>query len=268
MSIKATRPLALRLQGLDKSYGDLRALKKLDLEIPRGKIVGFLGVNGAGKSTTLKLIAGLLRPDRGEIEIDGVDARRAPLEAKKRLGYIPDRPYLPERLSVLEYLLFTARLYALPEDQARHAAAHWLARFSLTTHQGKRVDALSHGMRQRLVMASVFLHAPRLLLVDEPMVGLDPHGARQLKEVFRQERAEREMSILVSTHTLSVAEELCDEVIILHQGAVLARGGVAALVKAAGLSTERGPGQLEAAFLKLTGLSAAEAASQLQSAPR
>ena len=248
--MKSGAPLALRAKGLVKRYGQFPALQGLDLEVPRGQVVGFLGVNGAGKSTTLKLIAGLLHLDAGFIEVDGIDSSREPLRAKAQLAYLPENPQLPERLTVLEHILFVARLYHLDEQAARLAADRWLEAFSLTERKHQRIGSLSHGMRQRLAMASLFLHQPRLLLIDEPMVGLDPPSAQQLKAILREQAMSGSAGILLSTHTLSVAEELCDQIIIIHRGACLVRGTRTTILNVAGVD-DTAAASLERAFLKL-----------------
>jgi ABC-2 type transport system ATP-binding protein len=235
----------LRLSALTKRYGEHEAVSQLSVEVPRGQIWGFLGVNGAGKSTTMKMIAGLLKPSEGQIHLDGVDVIKEPVRAKAMMGYVPDRPYLYERLSAVEYLYFVADLYSIPRAEVEERARYWLEEFELTAQRGKLIEGFSHGMKQRLVMASVFMHEPRLLIVDEPMVGLDPRGGRRLKSLLRRLRDERGLTVLLSTHTLEVAEEICDQIMLIHQGRLLARGSADSLRQAEG---ER----LEEVFLRLT----------------
>jgi len=235
----------LRLSALTKRYGEHEAVSQLSVEVPRGQIWGFLGVNGAGKSTTMKMIAGLLKPSEGQIHLDGVDVIKEPARAKAMMGYVPDRPYLYERLSAVEYLYFVADLYSIPRAEVEERARYWLEEFELTAQRGKLIEGFSHGMKQRLVMASVFMHEPRLLIVDEPMVGLDPRGGRRLKSLLRRLRDERGLTVLLSTHTLEVAEEICDQIMLIHQGRLLARGSADSLRQAEG---ER----LEEVFLRLT----------------
>jgi len=236
----------LTLRGVCKEYPGKDAVRDLSVEVPRGEIWGFLGVNGAGKSTTMKMIAGLLKPTAGEIRVGGVDVVREPLKAKMIVGYVPDRPYLYERLSAAEFMGFVASLYpSIPRREAPARVARWLEEFELTEERGQLVEGFSHGMKQRLVMASVFMQEPQLLVVDEPMVGLDPRGARRLKELLRRERDARGLTVLLSTHTLDVAEELCDQVLLIHRGELLARGAAHELRAREG---ER----LEEVFLRLT----------------
>jgi ABC-2 type transport system ATP-binding protein len=235
----------LSLRRVSKEYPGKDAVRDLSVEVPRGEIWGFLGVNGAGKSTTMKMIAGLLKPTSGEILVDGVDVVRDPLRVKAMVGYVPDRPYLYDRLSAAEFMYFVASLYPIPKAEVPALVDRWLAEFELTEQRGHLIESFSHGMKQRLVMASVFMQSPRLLVVDEPMVGLDPRGARRLKELLRRERDERGLTVLLSTHTLDVAEEVCDQVMLIHKGELLARGS------ARDLRSREGE-RLEEVFLRLT----------------
>lgn len=235
----------LKLVKLSKSYDQHIAVKSLNINIPKGEIWGFLGVNGAGKSTTMKMIAGLLKPSDGYIEVGGINVHRNALEAKKLIGYVPDRPYLYERLSAAEYLYFVGRLYNLPDSEIEIRCNRWLEEFELADKRGHLIESFSHGMKQRLVMASVFLHEPQLLVVDEPMVGLDPRGARRLKALLKKERDERGLTILLSTHTLGDAEEICDHIMLIHHGELLAQGSAQDLRAVEG---ER----LEEVFIRLT----------------
>ena len=235
----------LKLVKLSKSYDQHIAVKSLDIKIPKGEIWGFLGVNGAGKSTTMKMIAGLLKPSDGYIEVGGINVHQNALEAKKLIGYVPDRPYLYERLSAAEYLYFVGRLYDLPDTEIERRCERWLEEFELADKRGHLIESFSHGMKQRLVMASVFLHEPQLLVVDEPMVGLDPRGARRLKALLKKERDERDLTILLSTHTLGDAEEICDHIMLIHHGELLAQGSAEDLRAVEG---ER----LEEVFIRLT----------------
>lgn len=235
----------LTLTQLSKTYDQHCAVRTLNLHIPKGEIWGFLGVNGAGKSTTMKMIAGLLKPSEGHVEVDGIDVHKDPLNAKKMIGYVPDRPYLYERLSAAEYLYFVGRLYGIPADEIEERSEKWLAEFELSDKRGHLIESFSHGMKQRLVMASVFLHEPKLLIVDEPMVGLDPRGARRLKALLKRERDERGLTILLSTHTLGDAEEICDHILLIHDGELLAQGS------AEELRADEGE-RLEEIFIRLT----------------
>ena len=244
----------LDMQGVVKRYGTFTAVAGLDLTVAAGQIHGFLGPNGAGKTTTMKMIGGLVRPTAGRIIVDGIDLAVDPLAVKARLGYVPDRPHVYERLSALEYLYFIAGLYRLDRKTAIEDSHRLLALFGLGDRIDHLIESFSHGMKQRLVMASVLLHRPKLLIVDEPMVGLDPRGARLLKDVLRQESHEQKLAVLLSTHTLEVADELCDVVTVIHRGRLVARGTPAEL------RAEAGEERLEAVFLQLT--EEAEEASQ------
>lgn len=235
----------LKLSQLSKRYDQHIAVHSLSITIPAGQIWGFLGVNGAGKSTTMKMIAGLLSPSEGSIEVNGINVHTRPLEAKKIIGYVPDRPYLYERLSAAEYLYFVGRLYGVPEHEIESRTERWLAEFELLDKRGHLIESFSHGMKQRLVMASVFLHEPQFLIVDEPMVGLDPRGARRLKSLLQRERDQRGLTVLLSTHTLGDAEELCDHILLIHQGELLAQGS------ADDLRAKEGEA-LEEVFIRLT----------------
>ena len=245
MSTDAIPAPPLRVVGLTRRYGDFTAVQDLDLEVRSGEILGFLGPNGAGKTTTLKVCAGLLRPDAGEITVAGADLGREPMQARARTGFVPDRPFLYERLSAREFLDFVAALYGLPAGAASQRAEALLERLELSSAAGDLIETYSHGMRQKVAIAAALIHDPPLLMLDEPLSGLDPRGARVLKDLLR-ERAARDLGVLVSTHLLEVAERLCDRVVILHRGRKLAEGSLADL---------RGEGSnatLEDVFLELT----------------
>jgi ABC-2 type transport system ATP-binding protein len=243
----------LVLESLSRRFGHRIAVDTLDVTLQPGQVVGFLGPNGAGKTTTIKMIAGLLVPSTGRVLIDGVDNVRAPEEAKRRLAYIPDRPYVPERLSARELLRFIAGLYGLADDVVDDVGMRELARFGLKGREDDLLGGYSHGMRQRVLLASAFMRQPRVLLVDEPMVGLDPQGMRLVKRVLR-EAADAGAVVLMSTHTLDIVEEVCDRVLVMGRGRLLADGAVKALV--GGLDVAEGrQATLEDLFLKLTGSS-------------
>lgn len=247
----------LKLEGLRKRYGGFVAVDDLNLHIPPGTLFGFLGPNGAGKTTTMKMIVGLIRPTAGRVLVDGLDVVKQPIEARRRIGYIPDRPNLYERLSALEYLYFIAGLYALPKAETVRRAPELLTLFGLGHKMDHLVESFSHGMKQRLVMASVLLHRPRLLVVDEPMVGLDPQGARLLKEVLRHEVGQG-LTVMLSTHTLEVADEVCDQVAVIHHGQLIAQGTPAALRTQVGAEGEK----LEEVFMRLTAEAEASRSAQ------
>jgi ABC-2 type transport system ATP-binding protein len=242
----------IKLTQLTKKYGDFTAVAGIDLEVPKGELFGFLGPNGAGKTTTLRMIAGILRPTGGRVEIGGVDMAASPVEAKMKLGFIPDRPFIYEKLTGGEFLKFVAGLYDQEGSHVEHRARELLALFDLEEWRDELVESYSHGMRQKLIISSAFVHRPEVIVVDEPMVGLDPKAARILKDLFR-EYTHRGHTIMMSTHTLEVAEAMCDRIGIIQSGKMRAYGTMAELqANAAG-----GGGGLEDIFLKLTGDNAA-----------
>jgi ABC-2 type transport system ATP-binding protein len=238
----------IKLVDLVKDYGRFRAVDHVSLDVEPGEIHGFLGPNGAGKTTTIRMIAGLLRPTSGRIAINGFDLATRPDEAKAGLGLIPDRPFLYEKLTAREFLRFHGGLYGMDGSEVARRAGEMLELFELERWGDELVESFSHGMKQRLVMGAAFLHRPRAVVVDEPMVGLDPRGARLIKQVFRA-IAGRGVAILMSTHTLEVAEEMCDRIAIIQRGQIIARGTVAELQELAGDPGE----ELTPVFLKLTG---------------
>src|SRR5262245_38092729 len=253
----------LTIQSLTHRYGDLVAVDDLSLEVGPGEIVGFLGPNGAGKTTTLRSCAGLPAPQAGRIAVGGAELGTAPLSARARLGYVPDEPILYERLTPLEFLEFVAALYDVPPADASRRAAGLIERFELGDAQGELIQTCSRGMRQKVSIAAALLHDPPLVLLDEPLTGLDPHAVRALKDLLR-ERAARGLGVLVSTHLLEVAERLCDRVVILHRGRKRAEGTPAALREGKADAT------LEDVFLALTSDAgpATDAAAPRSDSPR
>jgi ABC-2 type transport system ATP-binding protein len=243
-STPATRT-PLRLDGLVRRFGRVTAVDGVSIAVEPGEIVGFLGPNGAGKTTTLRVVSGLLRPDQGLVTIAGHPLATEPLAAKRALGFVPDRPYLYERLTAYEFLAFVAALYDVPAEVARERGEALLQRLGLLGEARDLIESYSLGMRQKTALAAALLHDPPLLLLDEPLVGLDPQGARVLKDLLR-ERAARGAGVLVSTHLLDVAERLCDRVVILRRGRVVASGTLASLRGA------RADATLEDVFLELT----------------
>ncbi len=241
----------IAIQNLVKRYGSFTAVDGVDLEAKAGEIHGFLGPNGAGKTTTIRIVAGLLKPTSGRIEVNGHDLATEPEGAKASLGFIPDRPFIYEKLTAGEFLRFHAGLYGIDGIGVGPRVREMLALFELGQWEQELVESFSHGMKQRLVMGAAFLHRPQAVLVDEPMVGLDPRGARLIKRVFRR-MAERGVAILMSTHTLEVAQEMCDRISIIVQGKIIACGTVDELRQMADSPGE----QLTPIFLKLTGGSA------------
>ena len=191
----------ISIKGLTKKYDSVLAVDELDLEIPKGELFGFLGPNGAGKTTTIKLLVGLLKPTSGSIHIDGIDD---PLEVKRIMGYIPDRPFLYDKLTGWEYLEFVAGLYSMDMAVANDRAEKFLGFFDLENFADELIEGYSHGMKQKLIISGALIHNPRVLVVDEPLVGLDPKGARQVKRLF-QDLCAGGTTVFLSTHSLGVA---------------------------------------------------------------
>jgi ABC-2 type transport system ATP-binding protein len=242
----------IAIENLVKRYGPFTAVDGVSLDVQPGEIHGFLGPNGAGKTTTLRMIAGLLKPTSGRVLVNGHSMADDPERAKAALGFIPDRPFIYEKLTAGEFLRFHAGLFGLDgESVVADRVREMLDLFDLARREHDLVESFSHGMKQRLVMCAAFLHRPTAVVVDEPMVGLDPRGARLIKDVFRQMSAHG-VAILMSTHTLEVAEEMCHRMSIIVRGQIIARGTVDDVRRLAG----GGDGQLTDAFLRLTGGSA------------
>ena len=238
----------IAIQDLVKKYGSFTAVDGVTLEVARGEIHGFLGPNGAGKTTTIRMIAGLLKPTSGRILVNGHNLESEPERAKASLGFIPDRPFIYEKLTAGEFLRFHAGLYGLDGPGVPERVREMLELFELSRWEDELVESFSHGMKQRLVMCAAFLQRPVAVLVDEPMVGLDPRGARLIKDVFRR-MSEHGVAILMSTHTLEVAQEMCDRISIILKGRIIASGTVAE-IRAMGDGHDD---HLTSVFLKLTG---------------
>jgi ABC-2 type transport system ATP-binding protein len=238
----------IRLANLTKRYGKFTAVDGISLHVPRGELFGLLGPNGAGKTTTMRMIAGILRPSSGSISVAGIDLLARPLAAKARLGFIPDRPFVYDKLTGGEFLRFAAALYGQQGAAIERRIDELLELFELTPWKGELTENYSHGMRQKLIICGAFVHRPELIVVDEPMVGLDPKSARLLKDLFRQ-FVDRGGTILMSTHTLEIAEVMCDRVAIVYRGQVAAQGTMTELRE----QTASGNSSLEDIFLKLTG---------------
>lgn len=238
----------ITLERVTKRYGSLTAVDRVDLEIPSGTLFGVLGPNGAGKTTLVRMVGGILRPDEGRIRIAGLDVQAQPEAAKTRLGFIPDRPYLYEKLTGAEFLRFVAGLYGLDGRQVESRIDEFLELWELAAWRDELVETYSHGMRQRLVIASALIHHPEVLAVDEPIIGLDPKGARLLKRIFR-EFVRRGGTILMCTHSLGIAEALCDRIAIMQEGRIRVEGTMADLRRL----VESGDVSLEEVFLRLTG---------------
>ncbi len=240
----------LKLVNLRKKYGKFEALKGINLSVTEGEIFGFLGPNGAGKTTTIKIITGLLTPTEGDALIGGHSIIREPEKAKQIMGIIPDRPFIYERLTGREFLYFVGSLYGYREKEIDGEIDRYLDIFDLTHWQHELVESYSHGMKQRLVMVAAFIHHPRIIIVDEPMVGLDPKGAKLIKKTFWKLAREKGITIFMSTHSLEVAEEMCDRIGIIDHGTLIAEGTIEQLREQAGSGNDE---KLEDIFLKLTG---------------
>ena len=238
----------IRLTDLTKRYGRFTAVDGINLEIRRGELFGFLGPNGAGKTTTMRMIAGILQPTSGRIEIAGDDLATDPIRAKSRLGFIPDRPFVYDKLTGAEFLRFVAALYGQDGDPVERRMEELLDLFELMPWKDELVESYSHGMRQKLIISSALLHRPEVIVVDEPMVGLDPKGQKFLKDLFRA-FVERGGTVLMSTHTLDTVEEMCDRIGIIATGRIIACGTMAEVRE----QTAGGDAKLEELFLRLTG---------------
>lgn len=236
----------ISIQNVTKNYGRKVAVDNLSLEIAAGEFFAVLGPNGAGKTTTIKMIAGLLRPTSGRIVVGGCDVQVDPIAAKKACAYVPDQPFLYDKLSGIEFMNFIADLYAVDGAGRQKEIDRLIELFGMKDFVRELTEAYSHGMKQRLVLAATLLHKPKVIMVDEPLVGLDPHTARLVKQVFR-EQARNGTSIFMSTHVLSVAEDFADRIGIMLQGRIVALGKMDELRKQAQLE-----GRLEDVFFKIT----------------
>jgi ABC-2 type transport system ATP-binding protein len=236
----------IELIHLVKRFGELTAVNDLSLTVPRGEFFAVLGPNAAGKTTTIKLLAGLIKPTSGSARIGGFDVQAHPLQARRRLAYVPDFPFLYEKLTPWEFFRFIAQVFEMDPNALQPAAHALVERFNLEEYLNKPIEGLSHGTRQRIAIVSALLHDPEVFVIDEPMVGLDPHHARVVKDVLK-ERSGQGMTVFVSTHQLGVAEEMADRIGIIHQGRLVAVGTREELRRQSGAA-----GPLEAAFLVLT----------------
>ena len=233
-------------KNLTKTYRGIKAVDNLSLQIPRGSIFGFIGPNGAGKTTTIKMMTGVLRQTSGSIRIDGFDIAREPFQVKKIIGLIPDRPFLYEKLSGTEFLWFKGGLYGMDRIRLDEEIPHLLNTFELTEWGEELIESYSHGMKQRLIIASALIHRPKVIIVDEPMVALDPRGAKLVKDLFK-DKASKGVTVFMSTHTLALAQEVCQHIAIVDKGRIVASGTPKDLEKQAGVK-----GDLESIFLALT----------------
>jgi ABC-2 type transport system ATP-binding protein len=237
----------IELKDLTKKYGDFKAVNDLNLCVKKGEVFGFIGPNGAGKTTTIKMMSGILQPTRGRVFISGINMQDAPEKAKSKIGFIPDRPYLYEKLSGIEFLKFTADLYGVSEKTFQASAYRILEDFSLADWADELVESYSHGMKQRLIMSAALLHDPEVIIVDEPMVGLDPAAIIMVKALFRKLAGEG-VTVFMSTHTLKVAQDTCDRIGVINKGRLIATGTTQELQREANVSEA----DLEQVFLKLT----------------
>ncbi|NQT68543.1 MAG: ABC transporter ATP-binding protein [Desulfobacteraceae bacterium] len=237
----------IELTGLTKRYTDLIAVNDLNIIVPEGEIFGFIGPNGAGKTTTINMMGGIITPTSGSVTICGIRMEEHPEKAKRKIGFIPDRPYLYEKLTAMEFLEFTSDLYGVNENDFLARSQKQLEMFSLSEWSNELIESYSHGMKQRLVMAAALLHEPEVIIVDEPMVGLDPVAIKMVKELFKHLAAEG-VTIFMSTHTLKVAEDICDRIGVIHKGSLVANGTPEDLRRL----TDAGEADLEQVFIRLT----------------
>ncbi len=237
----------IRIEGLTRSYGELEAVRGIDLDIPQGEFFAFLGPNAAGKTTTIKMLAGLLKPTAGRVIVGGFDVQAEPVAAKKITAYVPDFPFLYDKLTPVEFMRFVGELFLLDRAVIREKTEILFEQMHLNEHRDQLIENLSHGTRQRVVISSALLHDPRVIIIDEPMVGLDPRHAAIVKQELRK-RAAAGTTVFLSTHQLSVAEEVADRVGIINRGKLIALGTVAELK-----GQVAGQGALEKVFLELVG---------------
>jgi ABC-2 type transport system ATP-binding protein len=243
----SARPRMIEITGLTKKYDNFTAVDDLSLAVGQGEVFGFLGPNGAGKTTTIRILAGLSLPTRGRVSVGGADVVSDGVKARAMMGYIPDRPYLYEKLTARELLQFVAALYRREWRDCEKRALDLLHYFGLDDWIDARIESLSHGMKQKLVITSALVHDPSVLIIDEPMVGLDALAQRQVRQLFRR-LADEKKTVFLTTHTLSVAEAVCDRIAIIHRGRIAAIGRVQELKEAAG----RPGSPLEDIFLEMT----------------
>jgi len=236
----------IELKNLTKDYGTTLAVNDLSLNVTAGEIYGFIGPNGAGKTTTIRMMGGIIEPTSGKITIAGIDLKKTLLRQKRLSAFVPDRPFLYEKLTGMEFLKFIADLYNVETKHLMRRSEELLKQFALWEWANEIIEAYSHGMKQRLIIASALLHDPKVLVIDEPMVGLDPQAVRMVKDILK-ELARQNVTVFVSTHTLSLAEDLCDRIGVIHKGTLLAQGTVAELNMAA----KTGEARLEEVFLTL-----------------
>jgi ABC-2 type transport system ATP-binding protein len=236
----------IELNNLEKRFGDVLAVAGVSLIVPRGEFFAVLGPNAAGKTTTIKILTGLIRPTAGTARVAGFDIQEQPMEARRRMAYVPDFPFLYDKLTPAEFLRFTGELFLMSPVQVQEESLELIRRFNLEPYLAKSIEGLSHGTRQRVAIVSALMHRPEVFVLDEPMVGLDPHHARVLKDILK-ERSLEGMTVFISTHQLSVAEEMADRIGIMHRGKLIAVGTREELRRQSGSD-----GALENTFLALT----------------
>jgi ABC-2 type transport system ATP-binding protein len=235
----------IELVNLHKSFGEFTAVKSLNISVPKGELYGFLGPNGAGKTTTVKMITGLLKPSGGTVKVGPHDVNESPEKAKRITGYIPDSPYVYPQLTMTEYLNFVRDLYNLDPERSGRIRDEYYERFNLGNWHQDLVRNLSHGMKQKMLFTAIFMMEPEVIVIDEPMVGLDPQSARVFKQSLRNQVDDKETAIFLSTHSLEVAQEICDRIGILRQGELIAEGTYREL-------RDRDDESLEEVFLRVT----------------
>jgi ABC-2 type transport system ATP-binding protein len=237
----------IRISNVSKTYGSgVKAVDSVTLEIPDGAIFGFLGPNGAGKTTLIKLITGIILPDKGTIEVDGTDILKNPVEAKKKIGFVPDDPNIFLRLKGLEYLNFMADMYDVPKSDRSQDIKVLAERFGMQNALGDQIQSYSHGMRQKIILMGALIHKPKVWILDEPMTGLDPKSSFELKEMMR-EHADKGNVVFFSTHVLEVAEKVCDMISVINKGKILFTGTLDNMKKFA-----KTDASLEKMFLEMT----------------
>jgi len=246
----------IELVHLVKRFGELTAVDDLSLTVQKGEFFAVLGPNAAGKTTTIKILAGLIKPTSGTVRVAGFDVQTHPLEVRRRLAYVPDFPFLYDKLTPWEFIRFTGQIFGMDDSRLQASAAELVARFTLESYLQKPIEGLSHGTKQRVAIVSALLHDPEVFVIDEPMVGLDPHHARVVKDVLK-ERSLAGMTVFLSTHQLSVAEEIADRIGIIHQGRLVAVGTREELRRQSGAT-----GPLEQTFLALTAQEANRATTE------
>ena len=237
----------IKLSNVSKNYGSFVAVHDISLQIAEGSIFAFLGINGAGKTTTIRMMTGILRPTSGVITLAGYNISTQPIEAKRIIGYVPDRPFIYPKLSGREFLYFICDVYKVPPSESDYQIDEVLEEYSLTPWQDSLIESYSHGMKQRIAMCAAMVHKPQILIVDEPMVGLDPRGAHDFKESLKR-YAKAGVTVFLSTHSLHVAQELADQMAIIHRGSILTSGTFDEIQKTTGVHTT----DLEEMFLELT----------------